>query len=477
MLATVILRFRDLIADTVGKHGNLIAQAHHVSWGWWRKPNEPQRLRDLENFRARLASGSVQIGLFDKSKQAFYIATVDACVFSDSGAFIPAPSPDTTPEYYRKTALPAWFRMTCIQALSREAFIDSFGAVPVEDYTFYPVHTRADKPQIEPQNVVAGVMPLSGSTILHLTDIHFGVDFGFPPVRRPGSFPLLNILTEDIRVLAGQDIGLVVVTGDLTSRGDASHLFNNAKPFLDELRVAFGLDPEHIVIVPGNHDISFKDFALTYDHEQAFDTFLASFYGTRASQHRILRYRLPDSRSLEILTMSSVKLRSKETSNYGWVDWQACEEVLKTAGEPEPNSIRVAALHHHLVSALRDEKLPDPEYPYASATVTLNAGAVIEGLQRYGFRLVLHGHQHTPAVSRISKGRLQPGALALCGIDEPLYVLAGGSAGAVAGRIEGDIRDNSYGLIKVRQGELQVFVRVYGCAGHPRDLFNVALRL
>lgn len=477
MLATVILRFRDLIADTVLEHRSVVARAGHVWWGWWRKPNEPSRLGELEELRARVKDASLQVGLFDKSRQAFFVATLDACVFDERGAFIPTPSPDTTPEYYRKQTLPAWFRMTHIQDVRREAFVDHFGAVPVEDHTFYPVVIVSDAPRVEAPNVVTDVMPLRGSTILHLTDIHFGADFGFPPVRSPGLLPLLDILAADIRAVADEDIGLVVVSGDLTSRGNASHLFNNAKPFLDELGAVFRLDPEYIVIVPGNHDIPVKDFALTYNHEAAFDAFLANFYGATASQHRIFRFRLPDNRILEVLTISSVKLRSKETSNYGWVDWQACEEVLATAGRPEPGSIRVAVLHHHLVSALREERLPDPDYPDGSVSVTLNAGAVIEGLQRHGFQLVLHGHQHTPGVNRISRGRLERGSNTLHGIDEPLYVVAGGSAGVVATRIDGDIRDNSYGLITVQGAELRLLVRVYASAGNVRDLFNLAMRL
>jgi predicted phosphodiesterase len=477
MLAAIILRFRDLIADTIIEHQKLIEELGFVWWGWWRKPNEPDRLSELEQINAQVKGASLKIGLFDRSKQAFYVAVMDGCVFTRTLPFVSSPAPAATPPYYQDEKLPAWFRIRAIQSIERSDFVDVFGGVPVEDYTFYPVRMETDRPRIEPPGVIGGPIALAGETILHLTDIHFGVDFGFPAARVPGGAPLLDIISSDATAIAGRDIGLIVVSGDLTSRGKGSYLFSDAKPFLEALRTRFALGPEHVIIVPGNHDIPLEAFAVTYDHEAEFDAFLKEFYGVPARQHRVIKCTLPSGRMVEILTMSSVKLRSKETANYGWVDWQACEEVLTSLGERDPESIRVAVLHHHLVSSLRDEQLPDSEYPYGSISVTLNAGAVIEGLQRHGFRLVLHGHQHTPAVSRISRGRLEHGSLNLRGMDEALYVVAGGSAGVKGARINADVRDNAYGVIGIRGNSLEVTVRLYGTAGYPRDFFKASLPL
>lgn len=477
MLATIILRFRDLIADTITEHQKMIDQFDYVWWGWWRKPNEPKRLPDLEELQTRVHAEPMEIGLFDRSTQKFYSAIVDNCVFGAAGKVLSTPQSESTPAYYRNEKIPAWFRLLHIKKISREVFIQQYSTVPVEDYTFYPVRLHIDTLSTDLPNVVSSVMPLHGNTIVHVSDVHFGTDFGFPPTAGPGSSPLLEVIASDIHRLAGSDIALLVVSGDLTSRGEASHLFNNAKPFLHELRARLGIAPEQVVIVPGNHDICFKEFALTYDHETAFNDFLKAFYDSPRKQVQLLRYKLPSGRMLELLTMNSVKLRTKETSNYGWVDWRACEEVLATSEVPEPNTLRVAVLHHHLVPVLRDEKLPDPDYSYGSISVTLNAGAIVEGLQSHGFRLVLHGHQHTPAINRISRARFETGTLGLKGIDEPLYVVAGGSAGIASSLIDGEIRENCYGLIKIGDTHLSVHVRQYSTSGNPRDLFLAQLAL
>ena len=49
-------------------------------------------------------------------------------------------------------------------------------------------------------------------------------------------------------------IGLVLITGDLTWRANP-HEFANAEKFIEDLKRELGLSNQHIVIVPGNHDV------------------------------------------------------------------------------------------------------------------------------------------------------------------------------------------------------------------------------
>jgi hypothetical protein len=90
---------------------------------------------------------------------------------------------------------------------------------------------------------------------------------------------------------------------------------------------------------------------------------------------------------------------------------------------------------------------------------------------------VLHGHQHTPGLYSVARGRLEPGSLALQRLDQPLYALAGGSAGARADRIDGDVRDNAYALLTVESNSVTAVVRSYNPSGAVRDLFNARMRL
>ncbi|HKP38456.1 MAG TPA: metallophosphoesterase [Pyrinomonadaceae bacterium] len=477
MLTTVVLRYRDLLADTIAQHAKLLREAAEVWWGWWRKPNEPQRLVELAQLKTKTGRQPVEVGIFDRSKAKFAFGTVADCIFSESGALIKSPDELKTPEYYRDKSFPAWFKLTKLEEVDLNRFLEKFSAVPIEDYTFFPVVGKKIAPSSGDRLHSSELINLKGNTIVHLSDLHFGSDFGFPTTALPGSYPLMTILEKDIKKMVGKDIGLLVISGDLTSRGDASHLFTVAIPFLHELRKALGLEPEHVVIVPGNHDISFKDFALTYDHEGAFNAFLNTFYGANRSAIELLKFRLPTDQVLEVLPINSIKLRSKETSNYGWVNWQAYDTVLDTLPKTEPNNLRMAVIHHHLVGALREERLPDSDYPYASVSVTLDAAAVVEGLQRHGFKFVLHGHQHNPALNRISRGRYSDGELELAGYDENLYVIAGGSTGVTGSRIDGDIRDNTYGVLKINEDNLALSVRQFNPSGNVRELYHAPLNI
>lgn len=476
MIETVLLRFRDIIADSIAEHQRILTEKGYVWWGWWQKRNEPNRFADLAQLHARCQRGPIEIGLFDNSRQVFYIAALKSLVYQPDGVFVFTPEPDATPSYYRSKDLPVWFQLTSITGVDAQAFMARFSAIPIAtDRTLFPVSLRGSRRFVEGMEQFTEPIPMPGNTILHITDVHFGMDFGFPGRDLPGLRPLVEIISRDVQGIAGDDIGLIIVSGDLTSRGDASYLFNNAQPFLHDLRQRLGLGTEHVVIVPGNHDICLGSFSLNYDHENAFNTFLQSFYGAPTQQLRLLPYRLPTGRIIEVLTVNSVQLRKPETSHYGWVNWQVCESLLESAAARDDNTLRMAVMHHHLVSALREERLPDAEYPYASVSVTLNAGAVIEGLQRHRFRIVVQGHQHTPSLMRISRGRLEHGALDLKGLDQPLYAVSGGSAGAAASRIDGDIRDNTYTLMRLDDRSVNTIVRAYSSSGNAHDLYTARL--
>ena len=60
-------------------------------------------------------------------------------------------------------------------------------------------------------------------TILHLSDLHFGADFGFPLEDRPGEgvdrHQLVELLSRHIVQELGVRVGVVVVSGDLITRG------------------------------------------------------------------------------------------------------------------------------------------------------------------------------------------------------------------------------------------------------------------
>lgn len=474
MKKTIILRFRDLITDTIAEHSKVLVEAKEVWWGWWRKHREDKKLDQLGELQNHLESSgkTLEIGLYNRSDQLFYTAIINKCVFDKNGGLIDTPELKKTPEYYNSQKLPAWFKVTHIEKISQEDFVYKFINIPENEDTLFMVEPEKDQEESSHNNKFVKV---NGKLIIHLSDIHFGSDFGFPAKNTPASFNLLDILEQDIkRQSQEKKIGLLIISGDLTSRGDANPLFNVAHPFLHELCEKIKINLDQVIIVPGNHDIPFKDFSLTYEHERAFYTFLEKFYGNEQDQIELRKFVFPDEQLVEILPINSVKLRAKELSNYGWVDWQAYENILENHTF-ENNVLRIAVLHHHIVPIVREEKIPDDSYPSAGISVVLNAGTVIEGLQRHGFRFVLHGHQHTPAICGISRGRYMDGSIELEGCQQPLFVIAGGSAGVSASRIDGDIRENTYGIYEIEKMNINVKVRQFNPANNPRDLFKSVL--
>ena len=78
-------------------------------------------------FAVRLGEGPQSVGLYDKSRQAFFVASVRECKFSGPGQSLESPDSFKTPEYYRRDKLPAWFCMTSIEVITEQRFIELFG--------------------------------------------------------------------------------------------------------------------------------------------------------------------------------------------------------------------------------------------------------------------------------------------------------------------------------------------------------------
>lgn len=456
---TIILRFRDLTNDaTVKAHRDIISAAGYVWWGWWKKDVEPDRSGELEELREKARANGLMIGLFDRSSNSFYAGRIVDCAFADRP--IASPEPHRTPSYYALKKVPAWFKLTSIEQFDEKAFSRSFGPPPNGDGTFFPIWK--DKPA---RSTNGHSIRLSAPTVLHISDVHLGHDFGFPGGIRPGETPLVDAISRDFDK---EKPGLIVVSGDLTTRADMTVLLDDGVKFLRTLADRMHLPPECVVVVPGNHDIALRSYTpIDYSHERVFNLFTKEIYGEAVSFPELRRFKLPDGRSLEVLMMNSVRLRHEKEKQFGYVQWPLYDDVLKAA-PADPDGIRMAVLHHHLVAAPREESL-DSDYPEAGLSTTLDAGAVIEGLQSHSFNMVLHGHQHVPAVTQVSRGRLPPDAND-AEFGSRLTILAAGSAGAK--RLADEMRDNSYNILTIGPKEIEIEARRFNKAAPPRRYFR-----
>jgi predicted MPP superfamily phosphohydrolase len=437
------------------------------------RPGRPERnraarsFRQLRRFHHVINSNKVfgthrlTVGVFEYSTPGFFVANMVDCIATKGSERVPTPDVRHTPSYASEKRCPAWFRFTAIEEISATAFEERFGPPPSGDGTFYPIWR--ERSQASPR--ASEPIKTSRPSILHLSDIHFGIDFGFPQRSGPGETPLLDVIERDLR---DDPPGLIVVSGDITSRADANVLLNEGLRFLRALSDALKVPKECFVIVPGNHDISLQNFAPTdYSHEAAFNLFTKEFFGRDMKCPELRRFRFHNGRTVELLAMNSVRLRHKAESQFGYVQWRLYDDALRLT-ERNPDDFRIAVLHHHLVPASREERT-DPNYQEAAISVTLDAGAVVEGLQSNGFELALHGHQHVPAIARIDRGSPVDGKIKLSE-DGGMVILAAGSAGAT--RLSDEMRDNSYNIIRVLENGYSVEAKRFNRAKAPETLFQ-----
>jgi hypothetical protein len=101
---------------------------------------------------------------------------------------------------------------------------------------------------------------------------------------------------------------------------------------------------------------------------------------------------------------------------------------------------------------------------------------MIQGLQANGFQLAMHGHQHVPALTKVARGRRHDGPN-IIGLDQPLHIVSGGSAGAIQQRLNTEISDNSYSLITLDRDGIRVRVRKYNEGLDPEDYMRTVLAL
>ncbi|MFN8050499.1 MAG: metallophosphoesterase [Acidimicrobiales bacterium] len=439
----------------------MIDDSGYVWWGWWAKAWERIPTSDEWQQISTHVEGRPEIGLFDRRSLRYYLAVAtDLRRSTDSDARIPSPEPSATPHYYSDDYFPVWFRLESIRETSEVEFRSTFGFVPMaEDQTLF-WEDSSDPPE---QDLVE-VIRTASSSVLHISDLHFGEDFGFSGSESPyGQSTLDQIIARYLRD-ARTDIGVVVVSGDLITRGMERH-YRDVTAFLDLLLSQLGLSRNHVVVVPGNHDLWLDDasnftYSHDYKHELGYRTWYGQFFNESDANLKLERVKLydcADGMSLGFLQVNSARLRERETMEFGFVGSHRYIELLKVLSEIERDRIcRMFVLHHHLIPVPGTEGFGSGR----PISVTVDSGRIIEDLQRYGIDLVLHGHQHLPFLGSVSRRSLNEYGLA-DGHLYHLYVLGAGSAGAKADRLTPELRVNAFGLYSFVGDEMTaVFVEI-----------------
>lgn len=510
---SVLFRYRDLVAHTLDEHRAVIAQSAEkkVWWGWWKRPSEPSHSKTWEELRAATEQGQkVAVGLYDSGTNQVHIAWIDQVklpVQDEFGEYSQVPLSQEelklVPAYYRTSPFSrAWMRIVKIQDTPLSFFPEySFAEPPLlpnfsqaeldafkdkvildgdelrsMDSTIWRVRPKQPTDKKEriltvrttiTEPVSRSPIPTRGSLILHITDPHFACgDYRKNHIWKLESEERAENGAEQTlaeAIVAALDehtrsrIGLILVTGDLTFT-TAPAEFDEARYSLTKLYGVLGLGAEHLVIIPGNHDIKWTQEA-TYSHNAVVKTApdvateqYRKFYKNlfRHEPHRLLcmgrRFILPPGMVLDICALNSSSLETGQNflAGMGRIQESSFQEIVNALGWHDSPGIamRLLALHHHLVPT-EDLEMPG-EYAKGFG-MAIDAPRIQRLAAKYGVQLALHGHKHRLFVWHSNVYELPEDAQERW-FRGGLSIVGGGSAGSP----ETDGGKNYFNLIDVK---------------------------
>ncbi len=250
--------------------------------------------------------------------------------------------------------------------------------------------------------------------ILHLSDLHFG------------TLDQANLwssqLAEDLRnELEIPQLDALILSGDIANYSTPDE-YNAAEHFLNKLRQQFSLTPEQIIIVPGNHDINWKQAKKAYrlerreeydgelregcyidrgdiieirdeqDYKQRFANFSHFYqvikgepYPPDYEQQGILHHLTEQ--NLLILGLNSawqLDHHYKTRANIHPIALSNALDQINLNQKTYQNCLKIAVWHHPIHSTGEDR---------------ITDAAFLDRLAVAGFRLFLHGHVHEAKTS------------------------------------------------------------------------------
>ncbi|WP_339458593.1 HEAT repeat domain-containing protein [Nodularia spumigena] len=245
--------------------------------------------------------------------------------------------------------------------------------------------------------------------ILHLSDLHFGT----PDQAKLWSNQLAIDLQQELEI---PHLDALILSGDIADKSTPPE-YAAAQQFFDELRQDFPLQPEQIIIVPGNHDLNWSLAKKAYQlidrddykgeltqgeyieenasvirvrdeekYKRRFEHF-SNFYQTIKNQPYPLDYdqqytldHFPN-QNLLILGLNSAWQLDHHYKSRATINMNTFSNALTKIRRQQEytNCIKIAVWHHPLDSAW-DDRIKDQSF--------------MEQLAVAGFRFFLHGHVH-----------------------------------------------------------------------------------
>ncbi len=506
-----LFRFRDLVAPTLQEHQQIIASQGSCWWGWWKRPSESNRIEVWEALRAEIeARRPVAVGLFDSGSGRVHTASIEQVILPDDNApdgrvAVPETEQQLVPSYYRESPFSrAWMRISHIEM--NTDFFDHYSfseAPPLPNYeatslrmligkvvrdadelrgmytTIWAVRPRQAADLAErvllsiravPEPVSADVVSCQSNLVLHLTDLHFATGahrqkhvWKLEDESEVRGRTLVEAITS---ALPGKPIGLVLVTGDFSFVG-SNEEFNAALASMRRLLGTFNLGPDHLVIVPGNHDIRWTNStdynpaaevtATPVEAKEGYAAFYKNLYRHEANDHLSMgrRFLLSNGIALEVCAVSSSALETGRNflAGVGRVDEAAIEAVANRLGWRSAASsmaLRILMIHHHL--ALTEDLEPAAGYPRGFG-LAIDSVRVQRLAAKLGVQLALHGHKHRAFVWRSFVFELPEYTTPIYSAGE-LAIVGGGSAGST----ETDGFSNFFNLLDFQPQHLKLTI-------------------
>ncbi|MGD1154048.1 MAG: metallophosphoesterase [Syntrophales bacterium] len=268
-------------------------------------------------------------------------------------------------------------------------------------------------------------MPSDGlkAVFMHISDLHFGEDLDrtkktqkvkqkiqeffrkkILPSFIPPLIPEDRVICDRLAILVDdinkeRRIDYLIVSGDLTAIGDIAS-FENVKKFLgnpfDAQIPGLSFEEGRLLLVPGNHDTISNKYGFfgnpgnrLENYYQVFQRKLPYLVGPVDLKGKKFTFFCFDSTSPEFVSFSDGEIGDKEIS---WF-YRETKKLKKRYGTDYIESTKIVIFHHH--------PIPLPGTRPNIWTQLIDGSRFLPLLNEEGIDLVLHGHEHLNAISKI----------------------------------------------------------------------------
>lgn len=208
---------------------------------------------------------------------------------------------------------------------------------------------------------------LNALNIIHLTDLHFDSNAKLARLTALAHSEFITNIDKETTYL--------LITGDIATKGDIiSYQF--AQPFIEDVFIKTGkIKRSNIILCPGNHDFAranglaaFNEFSRSVRDDPVFIF----------NSDNVILEKVDD-----ILFCSLNSMYQNDRGHSSVDTGELARKLDREQGEFENCKHKIAILHHHLIGVQEGDQ-----------TTLQNGLPVLQILDKYGFNLVLHGHQH-----------------------------------------------------------------------------------